>query len=279
MCNLKELSISIVLYKTPLRHIKRCLDCLLNYNEIADIYLIDNSPNRTLEKVKTIYKGCRYIFTDSNQGYARGHNIALDIASNKQYRYHLLLNADCYFSGEIIKKLVTFMDMNLDIGLIMPKVLNPDGSIQMLCKFIPRPIDLFASYLIKVFGIKSLNSDHIMDINIHDKVSYVPYLSGCFMFLRWSTLNDIGFFDKRFFMYGEDIDLSRRIAEKYLTIYYPKLFIYHEHGKGSFKSLKLLLIHIKNITLYFNKWGWINDRKRLELNNKAKLFQKDLLNL
>ena len=277
---MRELSISIVLYKTPFKHIKRCLNCFLPYKEITDIYLIDNSPNRNLEKLKTLYKGCKYIFASSNEGYARGHNIALNMASKNKYKYHLILNADCYFCGEIINKLVTLMDRNLDIGLIMPKVLNPDGSIQMLCKLIPRPIDLFASYLIKFSGIKSFRSKHIMDIKIHNEVSFVPYLSGCFMFLRWSTLNDIGFFDKRFFMYGEDIDLSRRIAEKYLTIYYPKLFIYHEHGKGSFKSFKLLLIHIKNIFLYFNKWGWINDPKRIKLNNKAKHFQKTLkLNL
>ena len=73
----------------------------------------------------------------------------------------------------------------------------------MLCKLIPRPIDLFASYLITFSGIKSLRSSHIMDTNIHNKVSFVPYLSGCFMFLRWSALNDIGFFDKRFLCMGK----------------------------------------------------------------------------
>ena len=99
---MKELSISIVLYKTPLKHIKRCLSCFLPYKEIADIYLIDISPNRNLEKIKTLYEGCKYIFANSNKGYARGHNKALHMASQNKYKYHLLLNADCYFCGEII---------------------------------------------------------------------------------------------------------------------------------------------------------------------------------
>ena len=96
----------------------------------------------------------------------------------------------------------------------------------------------------------------------------VPFLSGCFMFLRTKVLEDIGLFDERFFMYAEDIDLTRRINEKYKTIFYPKTFIYHGHAKESFKKIKLFYIHLTNIIIYFNKWGWIFDSKRKKINKR-----------
>ncbi len=270
---MKILSISIVLYKTSIYQLRNCIQSLVCLEDIADLYLIDNSPNSKLKKQKDLLKGTKYIFTNSNLGYARGHNKALDIASNKKYKYHLILNADCYFQGTIIEELIGVMNNNLKIGLIMPKILNPDGSMQKLCKFIPNPIDLIGSYLIKIFNLESiLKPKHLMGDITYEQTSFVPYLSGCFMFMRWSSLREVGFFDNKFFMYAEDIDLSRRMAEKYLTIYYPKSYVFHEHGRGSFKDFKLLLIHLKNIFIYFNKWGWINDGKRNYLNSKAKKY-------
>jgi GT2 family glycosyltransferase len=96
----------------------------------------------------------------------------------------------------------------------------------------------------------------------------VPYLSGCFMFIRTSVFNEVGMFDDNIFMYLEDTDLSRRINEKYKTIYYPKVTVYHKFEKGSFKNKKLLKYHIKSAIYYFNKWGWIFDRDRKTINDK-----------
>ena len=55
----------------------------------------------------------------------------------------------------------------------------------------------------------------------------VPYLSGCFMFLRKSVIEEVGVFDEGIFMYGEDTDLNRRIYQKHRTMYYPKVTITH----------------------------------------------------
>ena len=96
----------------------------------------------------------------------------------------------------------------------------------------------------------------------------VPYLSGCFMFLRNSALKKVGLFDDNFFMYPEDIDLTRRINENYKTIFYPHSEVVHQHAKESFKNYKLLISHIINIFKYFNKWGWFFDSKRKNTNNR-----------
>ena len=56
------------------------------------------------------------------------------------------------------------------------------------------------------------------------------------------------------------------IVEKYKTIYYPEVFIIHDHAKESYKRGDMLLIHTANMIKYFNKWGWFYDLKRIKTN-------------
>ena len=95
------------------------------------------------------------------------------------------------------------------------------------------------------------------------------------MFLRKSTIEDIGLFDEGIFMYGEDTDLNRRIYQKYKTLYYPKVTIIHDFEKGSHKNLRLLWIHIKAAIYYLNKWGWVFDNERTRINKATKLKYKN----
>ena len=95
----------------------------------------------------------------------------------------------------------------------------------------------------------------------------VPSLSGCFMLLRTSVLEAVGLFDENIFMYLEDVDLNRRIHTNYKTIFYPEVSIVHEYAKESYRNKKLLMFHIRSALYYFNKWGWIFDRKRKEVND------------
>ena len=87
----------------------------------------------------------------------------------------------------------------------------------------------------------------------YNKIMNVPYLSGCFMFFRISALQDIGLFDERFFMYPEDIDITRRMHEKYMTIFFPEVSIVHAHAAASKTNKRMLKIHILNMIKYFNK--------------------------
>jgi GT2 family glycosyltransferase len=89
------------------------------------------------------------------------------------------------------------------------------------------------------------------------------------MFLRTEALKTVGKFDEQFFMYPEDIDLTRRIHEKFRTVFYPSTVVTHYHTQGSYFSVKLLLIHIVNMIKYFNKWGWFFDKNRRDTNKKV----------
>ena len=89
------------------------------------------------------------------------------------------------------------------------------------------------------------------------------------MLLKTEALKKIGLFDERYFMYPEDMDLTRRIHKEYQTVFYPHASIVHNHAKESYKSLKMLYIHISNMCKYFNKWGWLCDAERKKMNKEA----------
>lgn len=88
------------------------------------------------------------------------------------------------------------------------------------------------------------------------------------MFFRLSAFDKVGLFDERYFMYPEDIDITRRMHKYYRTMYWPKVSVVHAHRAASYKSKKMLKIHMENMVKYFNKWGWFFDKERSEWNKK-----------
>ncbi|QWD74564.1 glycosyltransferase family 2 protein [Polynucleobacter sp. TSB-Sco08W16] len=262
------LTVSIVLFKTDYHQLTRCINSINNSID-ATIFLIDNSPTNGLEKFACLFNNVKYIFNPANPGYGAAHNLALRHALQMGGSYHLVLNADVYFDAPTIGGLINYMNRRSDVGLVMPKVLFPNGNIQYLCKLVPTPFDLIGRMIFTKKIWKKNNFKFEMRSTNYNKEMFVPYLSGCFMFLRTDALRKCGVFDERFFMYPEDIDLTRRIAVEYRTMFYPEVTIYHEYGAASKKSIKMLFIHAFNIIKYFNKWGWIFDAERSRLNKIA----------
>ena len=267
-----DLSISIVLFHNKKEELTKTLSSCLNTNLNIRIYLIDNSKNDNLRALSNLNNRIIYIFNNANLGYGKAHNIALRKSIEENIPYHLVLNPDVYFEKGVLEELYNFMEANKDVGLVMPKVLYPDGNIQYLCKLLPTPLDLFGRRFLN-FGpfrkiVEKRNEIYELRFTGYDKIMEVPYLSGCFMFIRTEVLKKVGLFDERFFMYLEDTDLSRRIHRVAKTVYYPYVHVYHEYGKGSYKSLKLLYYHIKSAIKYFNKYGWFFDKERQEINKR-----------
>jgi GT2 family glycosyltransferase len=265
----RRLSVSIVLYQTPIEQLKNCLSSLQHIAPAPALFLIDNSPNDCLRSASELHPGSTYIHLPNNPGYGAGHNAAIKQAQLADFDYHLVINADVSFENDVICPMIKYMDENQHVAHMMPKVLNLDGSVQRLCKLLPRPSDLF----IRRFLPQSIKTKNNAVFELHgsgyDRIMFVPYLSGCFMLLRHSALRHVGLFDERFFMYPEDIDLTRRLAVHYDTLFYPHASVYHEHGAASYKSGRMMWIHIINLVRYFNKWGWMKDSVRDDLNAKT----------
>ena len=265
----KIISVSIVLYKTPVDELAKCVESLKRISIPFDLFLVDNSPDPRLKDLISLLPGAVYFHLPNNPGYGAAHNLAIEKGSAGGYLFHLVINADVYFNEDVVAPMIRYMLDNESVGQVMPKVLNPDGSIQRLCKLVPTPADLF----LRRFSPTSIREKNNRNFELHHseykKLMFVPYLSGCFMLLRHSCLRDVGKFDERFFMYPEDIDLTRRIAERYQTMFFPDVSVYHSHGGASRKSFKMFAIHFVNLVRYFNKWGWFFDSRRDFLNKKT----------
>jgi len=262
-----ELSISVVLYKNNVHQLEQLVTSISKTNLSYKIYFIDNSPSdgiRSSLKEITKKQHAEYIFTGRNIGYGAAHNIALEQAVG-QNKYHLFLNPDITFDKGVLEDMYRFMEANKDVGQAIAKVLYPDGSLQYVCKLIPTPFNLFFR-MFPVPLLKKYNQKFELRFSGYNKIMNVPYLHGCFMFLRCSALKEVGLFDERFFMYPEDIDLTRRMHKKYQTVFYPNVQVYHEHSKLSFKNTRMFVIHLYNLVKYFNKWGWFFDKERKKIN-------------
>lgn len=258
---MRALSASIVAYKNPAPVLTRAINSFLDSVRDSVLYVIDNSPTDALRHIasdpRVIYIHCR-----KNIGFGAAHNVALRSVMQHS-TYHLVLNPDVYFDASVLPELRDFMDANPDVGLVMPKVLSPDGTVQRLCKLLPTPWTLFVRNFLPPLADRE-NFTYELQFADYDRLLDVPFLSGCFMFLRMSALKRVGLFDERYFLYGEDLDLCRRIHQHARTVYYPHAVIYHNQEKAN----GLLFHKIRNLSRYFSKWGWIHDEERQKINDK-----------
>lgn len=263
------IAVSIVTYKTNEAELGSLLNCLLN-DAIYKVWIVDNSPTDKLRVFSNLSSKIEYIFGHGNIGYGAAHNIAIRKSIECEAKYHIVVNPDIYFEKGVIEALSDYMDKNVSIGHVMPKIVDINGELQYLCKLLPTPMDLIGRRFIKSKKyVEKRNEKFEMRLSGYDKIMDVPFLSGCFMFLRVEALNKVNGFSDRYFMYCEDIDLCRRIGEQYKTIYYPYVSVVHAHKKESFKSRKMLVEHIKSAIKYFNYWGWFFDDYRKNINSKS----------
>lgn len=265
-----DIVISIVAFNTDMDILKRVLECSSNSFLKIHVFVIDNS---SLDKLRSVCSGknVEYIFNRNNLGFGAAHNIAIRKMDGKT-KYLLILNPDIYFHEGTLEKLFNFMEENSGVGLVMPRVLYPDGSQQYLCRLLPSPFEMMA----KKINFKFLNPlfnpgkfRHELRFTGYDKTMDVPYLSGCFMFIRHNIFEKVGAFDERFFVHFEDLDLSRRIHRLYRTVYYPQAIAYHEYERTSDKDLRIFGYLVSSGIKYFNKWGWFFDRERKIINNRV----------
>lgn len=264
---------SIVTYKTDLNELQTCLDCLRLNKTITRIEIVDNSRSESIRDfVAANYAEVEYTPSD-NVGYGAANNISIrksiaDVSCG--LKYHLVLNSDVAFMPDVIDTLVGKLESDERVGLIMPAVVGRNGDPQSCCHPLPSPFDLlkhrFASK--SMFGSWRRWYD-ILPQRVGRDIN-VPYMHGCFMLFRLDALKNVGLFDERFFMYPEDIDITRRVHAQYKTIVTPDVTIFHLHRAESRHSRKMLYIHATNMLRYFAKWGFLFDSQRRRFNRQLK---------
>jgi GT2 family glycosyltransferase len=262
-------SCSIVCYRNRPEQVERLLSSITTSRPDLRIYLVDNSPVDALRVLAGRFDA-HYRHQPDNPGYARAHNRALREAAAAGSVYHFVLNPDVQIPLDGLAKLLAYMEQHPDVGLLAPRVHYPDGRLQPLCKLLPHPLELVVR---RFLPLLHRSSGRLARYELHgsgySRVMDVPALSGCFMLMRVETVQRAGLFDERFFLYFEDVDLSRRVGRIARTVFVPHVAIVHEYGRGSYREWRLLWHHVVSATRYFNKWGWLRDAERARINARA----------
>ena len=260
------ITVSIVTYKTDTEELKKCLNSLRT-DLVSIIYVVDNSRQEYLEKFCEEFDNVKYI-PDKNVGYGAAHNIAIHKAISAGSKYHLVLNSDVYFEPIDLEKLVEYLDSNEDVAMVQPNIIYPDGRLQYACRLLPTPANLVFRRFLPEKMVGGMNYRYQLKMFDHKSELNVPYHQGSFMLFRVKCFEKEGLFDERFFMYPEDIDITRRMHKYYKTMFWPGVTVIHAHRAASYKSKNMLKIHMWNMIKYFNKWGWVFDHERKEWNKQ-----------
>jgi len=251
------LSIIIVNY-----NVKYFLEQCINSIKVAskgiklEIFIVDNnSTDGSSEMIKKEFPYCKLIQNKVNVGFSKANNQAIKKSKGK---YILLLNPDTIIEEDTLKKCIAFMNKKSDVGSLGVKMIDGNG------KFLPEskrsfPTPIVAFY--KMFGLSTLfpksqifGKYHLSFLN-EDEIHKVDVLSGAFLLIKKNVLNKVGLLDEKFFMYGEDIDISYRIQKAgFKNYYFPKTKIIHYKGESTKKSsINYVFIFYKAMIIFAKK--------------------------
>ena len=271
-----RINFSVVVYKTSPAEIEKLYNSIINTKIDWVLYIVDNSPTDELKNVCSSDSRVKYIFTGKNIGFGAAHNIAFRNSIVQQVDFHVVINPDIYFEGDVISPMVRFMTSDPSIGMAMPEILYPNGDVQYLPKLLPSPLSILKRKIKKPQDSYKRFIEKYELRNIPRSTVYnAPILSGCFTVVNVKALETVGLYDDRYFMYFEDFDLSRRVHYHYKTIYFPLVSVYHGYAGDANRNFKLFMIFIKSAFHYFNKWGWFFDNTRKKINSSITTLKWD----
>lgn len=262
-----DVSVSIVNWNTR-DELRDCLNSLLAEAGAGfaippqlrlEVFVVDNdSSDGSQDMIAADFADrVTLIANTDNRGFGAAHNQAIARSTG---RYVLLLNPDSrVLNADVLPRMVAYMDANPDIGILGPKILNPDGTLQFSARrFPPMFAGIFRHTLLgKLFPNNRFVRGYLMSDNPHDRVMDVDWLSGCALMARREMLEQIGVFDERFFMYCEDVDLCKRAHDAgWRVVYYPEVEVSHRIGAASDQNpIAMIKQHHRSMLLYFLKYN------------------------
>ena len=234
---MKKVSVIIISYNVR-SYLAHAIDAIMksDYEELEIIVVDNNSYDGTCEYLKENYDHVSSIDVISNSeniGFGRAVNQAGKVATGE---YYLILNPDTIIEEETLSVLVNYLYKNKNVGMVGPKILNADGTLQLACK---RSFPTIKVALPKILGLDRIfpNSKWAGKYNLTyldpEKNASVDAISGSCMLLNSKTFNRLSGFDEQFFMFGEDLDLCARIWESGQEVHYvPETKIVHYKGES-----------------------------------------------
>lgn len=230
-----NLSIIVVTWNAK-RIVRECLESLRGYakDSNTEIIVVDNaSSDGTPKLIEEHFSHVRLCQNDKNIGFAGGNNIGIKLSTGK---YIGLVNSDVVVPPGCLEKLIQYMEQHSDIGMLGPKMLLQDGTIGQSCMRFPSPWNWFCHALAvdRLFPKSGILGGFLMRDFLYDRMIDVDVLTGWFWMVRREALDQVGLLDERFFMYGEDIDWSKRFHEAgWRVVFYPEAEAVHYCGASS----------------------------------------------
>ena len=252
------MKLSIIIVNFNVRYfLEQCLTSVLKAtaNIDAEIFVVDNeSKDDSVEMVQTLFPSVKVIANKKNVGFSKANNQAIAIAKGE---YILLLNPDTVVEEDTFEKCIAFMDKHPKAGGLGVKMIDGNGIFLPESKRgLPTPSVSFY----KIFGLSNLFpkspifSKYHLGYLSNDETNEIEILSGAFMWMRKSVLDEIGYLDESFFMYGEDIDLSYRIIKAgFKNYYFPETKIIHYKGESTKKGSINYVFVFYNAMIIFSK--------------------------
>jgi GT2 family glycosyltransferase len=247
-----QLSIVIVNWNTR-QLLVNCLESIYSSppEGVFDIWVVDNSSSDgSSAKVRQNFPEVKLIENNENVGFGRANNQAIE---ESRSQYLLILNPDTVVKSRAVSGLVNFLDQNPDVGIAGPKLINPDGTLQISAF----PFPTLSKEFWRVFHLDKLTvrSSYPMEKWNQNQVKEVDYLSGACMLIRRSALNQIGVFDENFFIYSEEVDLCLRFKEAGWSLYWvPTTSVIHYGGRSTQQvSEDMFLKLYESKVMYFRK--------------------------
>ncbi len=199
-----------------------------------EVLVLDNdSRDGSVQMLEKEFPQVRLLVSERNLGFAKGHNT---LARHAQGRYLLILNPDTFVMRHALVKLVRFAEEHPEAGIIGPKLLNPDGSLQYSCRRFPNPTAaIFRNTpLGRLFPNNRYTREYLMLDWDHNSVREVDWVSGAAMLVRRALFEQLGGFDEQFFIYVEDVDLCYRAWQAgWKVLYDPEAVIIHAIGRST----------------------------------------------
>lgn len=217
---------------------------------LLEIIVIDNaSTDLSLDRVLSKFPKIKIVRNAENVGFAKAGNQGIRLSHGE---YVLLINNDAAVYPGAIGSLVQIMERDHRVGIVGPRLRNPDGTVQYSYGRFPSVFRFLTE-----LGVPK--SERYYQRSGYECVHEVDWLTGACLLLRRSMLDDIGLLDERFFFNYEDVDLCRRAqAHGWLRVYVPDADVFHHKGRSSLQPEireRILLEKRRSQLFYYRKHG------------------------
>jgi len=255
---LQSLLLLIVSYHSSRSEVSALSACLESLSHNISYAVIVNDANHSDPINELEEKSQLFLRVQENLGYGRAIN-RLYASLDRIPDYIGILNTDLTWEDGTFEVAINYLKNNKNVSLLVPRILNPSGEIQYLCKQNPTLLALlsrrFLINILKPFWLKKYDQWYVMRDKDYDSIFDVPYLSGCCMVIRTKAFVAIGGFDERYFLYLEDADITRTLSTTGRCVHFSRASVVHNWGRGNYKSFRLLFINLISAYRYFLKWG------------------------